>query len=135
MQCKKILHGKEEKMSNQELIVVKQLPIIEEQLKSVSKVIDEKVKKATSLICTEETVKTIKELRVELNKEFKELETQRKTVKAEVLKPYNDFEDSYKKYISDKFKNADLILKGRIEVVENEIKKQKEQEIKDYFEE
>ncbi len=122
-------------MSNQELIVVKQLPIIEEQLKSVSKVIDEKVKKATSLICTEETVKTIKELRAELNKEFKELETQRKTVKAEVLKPYNDFEDSYKKYISDKFKNADLILKGRIEVVENEIKKQKEQEIKDYFEE
>lgn len=122
-------------MSNQELIVVKQLPIIEEQLKSVSKVIDEKIKKATSLICTEETVKTIKELRAELNKEFKELETQRKTVKTEVLKPYNDFEDSYKKYISDKFKNADLILKGRIEVVENEIKKQKEQEIKDYFEE
>lgn len=118
-----------------DLIEVKQIPIIEEQLKSVSAVIDERVKNATSLVCTEETVKTIKEVRAELNKELKEFETKRKEVKEQVLKPYNDFENIYKEYISDKFRNADLILKGRIEVVENELKAKKEKEVTDYFEE
>ena len=118
-----------------DLIEVKQLPVIEEQLKNVSTVIEERVKNATSLVCTEETVKTIKELRASLNKDFKEFETQRKIVKEQVLKPYNDFENIYKECISDKFKNADLVLKGRIETVENELKTKKEQEIKDYFEE
>ena len=118
-----------------DLIEVKQIPIIEEQLKDVSTVIDERVKNATSLVCTEETVKTIKELRADLNKDFKEFEAKRKEVKEQVLQPYNDFENIYKRYISDKFKNADLILKGRIDIVENELKAKKEQEVKDYFEE
>lgn len=118
-----------------DLIEVKQLPVIEEQLRNVSAIIDERVKNATSLVCTEETVKTIKELRAELNKDYKEFETQRKAVKEKVLKPYNDFESVYKECISDKFKNADLILGGRIKVVEEELKAKKEQEVKDYFEE
>ena len=117
------------------LIEVKQLPVIEEQLRSVSTVIDERVKNATSLVCTEESVKTIKEIRAELNKEFKEVEQQRKLVKEQVLKPYNDFENVYKECISDKFRNADIILKGKIDNVENELKSKKEKEIKDYFEE
>lgn len=117
------------------LIVVKQLPVIEEQLRSVSTVIEERVKKATNLVCTEESVKTIKEIRVELNKDYKEFETKRKLVKEQVLKPYNDFENTYKECISDKFRNADLILKGKIDNVENELKAKKEQEVKDYFEE
>lgn len=120
-------------MSN--LIEVKQLPVIEQQLKTVSEEIDVKVQNATSLVCTEETVKTIKELRADLNKELKEYETQRKTVKEQVLKPYNEFESIYKQYISDKFKNADIILKERIDTVENELKAKKEQEVKEYFEE
>lgn len=118
-----------------DLIEVKQLPVIEEQLRSVSTVIDERVKNATSLVCTEESVKTIKEIRAELNKDYKEFENKRKLVKEQVLKPYNDFESIYKECISDKFKNADIILKGKIDNVENELKAKKEQEIKDYFKE
>lgn len=118
-----------------DLIEVRQLPVIEEQLRSVSTVIDERVKNATSLVCTEESVKTIKEIRAELNKDYKEFENKRKLVKEQVLKPYNDFESIYKECISDKFRNADLILKGKIDNVENELKAKKEQEIKDYFEE
>lgn len=117
------------------LIEVKQLPVIEEQLRSVSTVIDERVKNATSLVCTEESVKTIKEIRAELNKDYKEFENKRKLVKEQVLKPYNDFENVYKECISDKFRNADIILKGKIDNVENELKSKKEKEIKDYFEE
>lgn len=117
------------------LIEVKQLPVMEEQLRSVSTVIDERVKNATSLVCTEESVKTIKEIRAELNKDYKEFENKRKLVKEQVLKPYNDFENVYKECISDKFRNADIILKGKIDNVENELKSKKEKEIKDYFEE
>ena len=79
-----------------DLIEVKQLPVIEEQLRSVSTVIEERVKNATNLVCTEESVKTIKEIRAELNKDYKEFETKRKLVKEQVLKPYNDFENVYK---------------------------------------
>ncbi len=122
-------------MENQDLIVIEQLPVIKEQLKNVSTNIEERVKNATSLVCTEETVKTIKELRAELNNDYKEFETQRKAVKEKILEPYMQFEEVYKRYISDKFKNADLILKGRIDVVENELKAKKEKEIKEYFEE
>ena len=118
-----------------DLIEVKQLPVIEEQLRSVSTVIDERVKNATSLVCTEESVKTIKEIRAELNKDYKEFEDKRKLVKEQVLKPYNDFENVYKECISDKFRNADIILKGKIDNVENELKAKKEKEIKEYFEE
>lgn len=118
-----------------DLIEVKQLPVIEEQLRSISTVIDERVKNATSLVCTEESVKTIKEIRAELNKDYKEFESKRKLVKEQVLKPYNDFENVYKECISDKFRNADIILKGKIDNVENELKSKKEKEIKEYFEE
>lgn len=119
----------------QNLIIVKQLPQIEEHLKELSTEIDKKVESAKSLICTEENVKTIKQVRADLNKEFKEVEQQRKTVKEQVLKPYNDFETIYKQYISDKYKSADIDLKQKIDNVEKELKEQKEQEVKKYFEE
>lgn len=118
-----------------DLIIIKQLPQIEEHLKELSTEIDKKVKNAKSLICTEESVKTIKQVRADLNKEFKELETQRKNVKEQILAPYMQFEEVYKTYISEKYKSADIDLKQKIESTENELKRQKEQEIKDYFEE
>lgn len=121
--------------SNKELIVVKQLPLIEENLKQISVEIDEKVKNAKSLICTEETVKEVKQVRADLNKEFKELETQRKLVKEQILAPYMQFEEIYKQYVSDKYRNADIELKNKVDSTENELKVKKEKEIKDYFEE
>lgn len=122
-------------MENKELIIVKQLPEIEEHLKELSTEIDRKVENAKSLVCTEESIKTIKQVRADLNREFKELETQRKNVKEQILAPYMKFEDIYKVYISDKYKGADIELKNKVDSVENELKKQKENEIKDYFEE
>lgn len=122
-------------MNNTELIVVKQLPIIQEQLKQLSTEIEQKVENAKSLVCTEETVKEVKQVRADLNKEFKDLETQRKLVKEQVLAPYMQFEEVYKQYVSDKYKNADIELKNKVDSVENELKTKKEQEIKYYFEE
>ena len=120
---------------NKELIIVKQLPQIEEHLKDLSTEIDRKVENAKSLVCTEESIKTIKQIRADLNKEFKELEAQRKNVKEQILAPYMQFEEVYKTYISEKYKSADMDLKQKIDSTENELKAQKGQEIRDYFEE
>ena len=116
-----------------EIIKVKQLPIIEEKLKNLSEEIDKKVEVATSLVCTNETVKDVKKTRAELSKEFKELETKRKEVKEAVMKPYNDFDEIYKKYISNKFKEADNTLKNKIDTVEAELKKEKGIQVAEYF--
>ena len=117
------------------LIVVKQLPIIEEQLKTLSTEIDDKVSTALKMVCTDDIVKDVKKLRAELNKDFKELEAQRKYVKEQVLSPYQKFEEVYKTYVSDKYKEADQELKTKIDSVEDELKAKKEGEIKDYFNE
>lgn len=119
----------------QDLIVIKQLPQIEEHLKELSLDVDKKVENAKNLVCTEENVTTIKQIRASLNKEFKEVENQRKIVKEQILAPYMQFEEIYKMYISDKYKSADNDLKAKIDSTENELKNIKEQEIKDYFEE
>ncbi|MBS5854021.1 MAG: DUF1351 domain-containing protein [Clostridium sp.] len=117
------------------LIVIKQLPQIEEHLKDLSTEIDVKVNNAKKLVCTEETVKTVKQVRADLTKDFKNLEEQRKTVKEQILAPYMQFEEVYKTYVSNKYKEADIDLKQKIDSTENELKKQKEQEIEKYFEE
>lgn len=118
-----------------DLIIVKQLPQIEEHLKELSTEMDKKVENAKSLVCTKENVKAIKQVRADLNKEFKKVEAQRKAVKEQILEPYMQFEEVYKTYISEKYKSADVDLKQKIDSTENELKRQKEQEIKDYFEE
>lgn len=122
-------------MENNELIVIKQLPIIEEQLRKVSEEIDEKVKNAVALVCNEDTVKVVKDIRASLNKELKDFEDKRKQVKAEVLKPYEDFEKVYKECIIDKYKTADMDLKNKIDSVENELKANKKAEVVNYFNE
>lgn len=118
----------------QDLIIVKQLPQIEEHLKELSIEIEKKVEQAKSLICTDENVKTIKQVRADLNKEFREVEQQRKAVKEQVLAPYMQFEKVYNEYVSDNYRSADIELKNKIDSVESELKAKKEQDVKDYFE-
>lgn len=120
---------------SQELIVVEQLPIIKERLKKVSAEIDKEVTQAKSIVCTEENIKAVKEIRAKLNNTFKALEEQRKNVKNSIMQPYEEFEILYKKYVTDKFKEADVSLKSKIDTLEDEDKKKKENEVRSYFDE
>lgn len=117
------------------LIAVKQLPIIEEQLRTLSAEIDKTVSEAMSLACTDDTVKDVKKVRSALNAQFKELEEQRKAVKAAVLDPYNAFEAVYKECVTTKFNAADASLKRKIGDVEGEQKAQKTTNVLEYFNE
>jgi len=121
-------------MSN-EIIVVKQLPVIEQQLAQIKEQVAERVSAAMKLVCTEDTVKAVKKARTELNAEFKAWEDKRKEVKTAVMTPYEKFEAVYKDCISDSYKAADKDLKQKIDEVEQELKSKKAAEVKSYFEE
>ena len=123
-------------MSNTaELIRVVQLPEIEEHLQSIKVAVTQKVNDALSLICTEDTVKSVKAVRADLNKDSKKFEEQRKAVKKAIMTPYEQFEAVYKECISDTYKKADIELKAKIDSVENELKEAKRTEVEAYFEE
>jgi len=118
-----------------ELIIVKQLPIIEERLKTISAEAKAKVCTALALECTEDTVKEIKKVRADLSRDFKELEDRRKDVKKQVMNPYDQFEAVYKKYVTEVYSPADRELKARIGDVEDAIKEEKRKEVEAYFDE
>lgn len=123
-------------MSNTaELIRVVQLPEIEEHLQSIKVAVTQKVNDALSLVCTEDTVKSVKAVRADLNKDLKDFEERRKAVKKAIMSPYEQFEAVYKECISDTYKKADAELKAKIDSVENELKEAKRTEVEAYFEE
>ena len=117
------------------LIVVEQLPIITEHLAAVKEKIAERVDTALHLVCANDTAKEIRNVRAELNKEFKDFEAKRKEVKNSILAPYTDFEKVYKECISDVYTSADIDLKKRVEEIEGQLKQEKEVDLIDYFEE
>lgn len=86
-----------------------------------------------NLVATEDTVKSLKNLRAELNKELETFEGQRKLVKSGVLDPYNEFEKLYKTEVSDRYAVAINTLKDKIALVETKIKEEKEANVKLYF--
>ena len=125
----------DEKADDTELIKLVQLPVIEERLRSLGEDIDKKVNEAMNLVCNEDTVKAVKAVRAELNKEFQELEAQRKAIKTAIMEPYEAFEKVYKNFVATKYTNADKDLKFKIDPVENELKSIKESDVKEYFDE
>ena len=122
-------------MESRDIMTLAQMPIIKQQLQELSNEIEEKLKNVDTLVVTEENYKTIKSIRASFNKEFQELEERRKEIKEQLLEPYMQFENEYKKLIANKYKLADLSLRTKINECEDVLKKQKEQEIIEYFNE
>lgn len=114
-----------------------QSPVIKHALKQVGQSVTDRLTELNiaNLIATDETVKGLKKLAADLNKELKEYEEQRKFVKEGVMSPYNEFEGIYKAEISEKYKKAIDTLKEKVAVVENRIKADKEKVVRAYFDE
>lgn len=121
-------------MDNQ-IIVLKQLPIIEERMAQEKALIEQRVAEIMRLPVTEETRQDAKKAKAALNAEFKEYEERRKQVKDAILGPYNAFEAVYKECIAEPYRTAEAVLKERIAVIEDGIKEQKTVDIEAYFEE
>lgn len=115
------------------IITIKQLPIIVSEFESLRAGIEAKVQNVLALDCTQDTVKAIKTLRADLNKDFKELDERRKDVKNKILAPYLAFENVYNECVGNIYKKADSELRERINAVESEIKYNKSEEVRKYF--
>lgn len=120
---------------SKDLITVKQLPVIEDQLRQVKKRIEERVATALTLVVNENTYKEVKRVRAALSKEYRALEDRRKEVKKAILAPYVKFEELYKTCAGDIYAEADAKLKKKIDEVEDGIKSEKADEIRAYFSE
>ncbi len=118
-----------------EIIVVTQLPIITEQLKSVKAEIERYTKEVYSIECTEENLKEVKAVRAKFNKQNEQFEERRKLVKKAILKPYEDFETVYKECAAEVYRKALDYLDKKILDVETKLTLEAKNEIKAYFEE
>lgn len=117
------------------LMKVTQLPVIEEHLRSRKEQTEQRVAEAMSLICTDETLTSVKNIRAEMNREFADAETQRKAIKAAIMEKYDSFESVYRECIADPYKRADADLKAKIDATESEIKSRCEEMLLGYFQE
>ena len=119
-----------------EIILLKQEPIIEYSL--LTQVGEEVRARIADLnlegqVVTDQTVKSVKDMRAELNKEFAEFEKQRKFIKEAVSKPYQEFEAKYKEFVAKHYNEADDTLKGKIFSFENTLRLEREKELQGYF--
>jgi len=115
-----------------ELVIVKQLPIIKQKLQIISDEVDKEIEYALSLEVNDESVKEVKNARARLNKIKTEMEERRKQVKNAVLNPYNEFETIYNELVKDKLSSADSQLKEKIDGAENQLKLEKENELREF---
>lgn len=115
------------------LIVVKQLPIIEEQLRTLKERWEQRAFDAESMVCTLDTVQAVKEFRAEMRKEFENAETLRKAAKKAIMEPYDQLEEVYKECVTAPFQKADQSLSGKVIEAERDIKARCEDGLRDYF--
>lgn len=115
-----------------DLVIVEQLPIIKQQLQVISDEVDKEIEYALSLECNDDSVKEVKNARARLNKIKTTMEDKRKQVKNAVLNPYNEFETIYNDLVKNKLASADTILKEKIDSVENQLKQEKEDELREF---
>lgn len=117
------------------LIVIKQLPVIEEHLQKMKLEIEQRVGMANALECSEDTRKEVKKVRAQLNKDLEDFENRRKEVKKKIEEPYKQFEQIYKENISEPFKAGINKLDEKIRTVESGIKSEKTRKVEAYFDE
>ena len=118
------------------LITLQQEPvIIYEKIKSVGVEVQKRISDLNleNQLVTEDTIKAVKGIRTDLNKEFAAFEEQRKFIKNAVTKPYQEFEEKYKEFIATHYNNADNTLKNKISDFENKLKEDKAERLKSYF--
>lgn len=120
---------------NTEVMKLQQTPIIKHKLIEMGAKVSKRIADLNidKQVATDETVKTLKSVRAELNKEAKEFEEQRKIIKSAILNPYDEFEEIYKEEIISKYKEADSALKTKINEFELKIKKEKRDNLIAYF--
>lgn len=121
-------------MDNTELIAVHQLPVSQSLLQSVRANASQRLNDARSLVCTRESLLSVKSARSETQKEYDALEEWRKEIKEWVMVEYKRFEADYKTATKD-YVDALALYSSNIKQTESAIKQDCEDGLRDYFSE
>jgi len=122
-----------EEIKGEELIIVKQLPVIEEQLMAIKERFSEEAETAMALACTADTLQIVKKKRAELTKIYNALEAKRKEAKKAILAPYDAFEKIYKECVTEIYTPCDKKLAVKIHDVEESLKEEKRAEAEAFY--
>jgi len=117
------------------LITVSGLPEIKENLRSLRDRWEQRVLDAESMVCTEESVQVMKNMRAEMRKEYEAADEQRKAAKVKYIAPWNDVEKVWKECVETPFKKADTAFKSEISGFEGQIKAKCIEELQVYYRE
>ena len=117
------------------LITIKQLPEIVENLRLLRERWERAAADAESLVCTEESVQSMKDARAQMRKEFEEADTQRKAAKSMYMAPWEQVEKVWKECVADPFKKADNAFKDEIGSFEGRLRDKCLENIKRYYSE
>lgn len=119
---------------NPDLIVINQLPVISEQLDKVKAEIQRRTAFADTVTVSEENRQEIKKMRAAMNAEKSRLDEVYKTALEKVIAPIQAVQDKYKDCVG-LYTKANSQLKAKIDVIEDGLKLEKENSVKEYFEE
>jgi hypothetical protein len=86
----------------------------------------------SNVVVTDESVKATKKMLAEVNKKVNELEDGRKTIKKELLAPYEAFEKQIKS-ITSIVKEADNTVRSQVRELEEKERQSKQEEITNLF--
>lgn len=113
---------------------IKSVGEIESNMKEVKGYVEKLNNYYKNVFFTEETIQQAKEEKAKVNKFKTQISDYRKNILAEYNKPIKIFEDTAKeteKLLTDTYNT----INQQVATYEDKVKKEKEQEIKDYFEE
>lgn len=119
---------------NPDLIVINQLPIISERLDKVKDEIKRRTAFADTVTVSEENRQEIKKIRAAMNAEKSRLDEVYKKALEAVIAPIQVVQDKYKDCVG-LYTKANSQLKAKIDVIEYGLKLEKENSVKEYFEE
>ena len=118
-------------------IVIKSKAVITHTFDEISEKVEKKLKELNidNLVATDETVKSLKKLRAELNKDKKEHEDAIKEISKKILEPFTEIKAISDSKIITLFDSSIETLDKKISFVVDEQKKEKKSKIEAYFEE
>jgi len=118
-------------------MVLVQQPKIEHRLAEIGESVTKRIEELNleSQLITEDTIQSMKNVRADLNKESKLFADQFKALSDKYMEPLNATKEVFKSQISEKYLNAETILKTKIGEYEIKLKTAKKEAVESYFNE
>jgi hypothetical protein len=118
-----------------DIIVIKQLPVMEQRFQEISEEIKNRLMALNGLEVSEDTKTQAKRTLAEFRKDFDAFEERRKQVKAEINRPYDELNELYRTYIENPYKEAFSNISAKIAEIEGQQKDRMREEALSYYNE